>query len=238
MKNLYIIILITSILGISASFVIAENYYKWTDEDGVIHVTDNPEKVPPRFRTTTKVVKEKETGKEAAIKKYKKLLRNNKQTLIYGAAGLFGLLLLYKLINSLRNNADTSAASKYNEYLRKSGIDTMNIPQFKSYIKNVLSVKGYSVKEFEGDLDFGVDFIAEKKDVVYLVKVISDSMSTSKMVVNDVLRDTVKYGCNRALLISKNFFDEDAQKFANSSPSELIDRNGLGKWIKETKLYS
>ncbi len=102
----------------------------------------------------------------------------------------------------------------------------------------MLSVKGYKVKEFEGDLDFGVDFVADKGNSVYLVKVVADNMPTSKMVVNDVLRDTSKYGCNIAMVISKNFFTEDAVEFSKSSPSELIDRNALGKWIKDTKLYS
>ncbi len=114
----------------------------------------------------------------------------------------------------------------------------MNIPQFKSYAKNVLSAKGYNVKEFKGDLDFGVDFVADKGGTNYLVKVVPDTMSTSKMVLNDILRDTSKYGCNAAMVISKNFFTDDALEFSKSSPCELVDRTALGKWIKDTKLYS
>ncbi len=128
--------------------------------------------------------------------------------------------------------------NKYDEIIKKSGIDTMNIPQFKNYVKNVLSAKGYHVKVFEGDLDFGVDYIADKGSMNYLVKIVADNMTTSKMVVNDILRDTSKYGCNAAMVISKNYFTEDALEFSKSSPSELIDRTTLGKWIKDTKLYS
>ncbi|NIP37548.1 MAG: DUF4124 domain-containing protein [Candidatus Dadabacteria bacterium] len=238
MRKIYIIILFITFLlsGINNSY--AEEYYQWTDENGVVHVTDNPEKVPSRYRDSTKVVKEKETGSKATIKNYTKLAKQNQKPLLIIFGSLIGLFILYKLLKGIKNKSSSRSKNKYDKVLKKSGIDTMNIPQFRSYAKNVLSAKGYQVKEFEGDLDFGVDFVADKGNTNYLVKVISDNMLTSKMVVNDVLRDTSKYGCNAAIIITKNHFTEDAIEFSRSSPCELIDRNALGKWIKETRLYN
>lgn len=238
MRNLYIIILLITFLstGLISSF--AEDYYQWTDEDGVVHVTDNPKNVPARFKGSTKVVKEKDTGYKPVLKKALKAAEQNKLPIVIIVGTIFGLYLLNKLIKALKNKSNVRSKSKFDEVLKRSGIDTMNIPQFKNYTKNLLAAKGYSVKEFEGDLDFGVDFVADKGSSEYLVKVIADNMSTSKMVINDVLRDTTKYGCNAAMLISKNYFNDDAVEFAKSSPCELIDRNALGKWIKEAKLYN
>ena len=238
MKKLYIIIFFITFLSVSINPLNAEDYYQWTDEDGVVHVTNNPNNVPSRYKNSTKVVKEKDTGYNAILKKYWKSAKQNKKPILIILASLLGLFLLNKLIKVLKNKSKTISKNKYDEVLKRSGIDTMNIPQFKSYAKNLLSVKGYKVKEFEGDLDFGVDFVADKGNSVYLVKVVADNMPTSKMVVNDVLRDTSKYGCNSAMVISKNFFTEDAIEFSKSSPSELIDRNALGKWIKDSKLYN
>jgi HJR/Mrr/RecB family endonuclease len=238
MKNLYIIIFFITFLSAGINCSNAEDFYQWTDEDGVVHVTDNPEKVPSRYKSSTKVVKEKDTGYKSTVKKYWKSAKQNKKPILIVLGSLAGLYLLYKLIKALQNKSKTMSKNKFDEVLKRSGIDTMNIPQFKSYAKNLLSAKGYSVKEFEGDLDFGVDFVAEKGSSVHLVKVVADTMATSKMVVNDVLRDTSKYGCNSAMVISKNFFTEDAVEFSKSSPCELIDRNALGKWIKDCKLYN
>ena len=238
MKKLYIIIFFITFLTSCINPLNAEDYYQWTDEDGVVHVTDNPNNVPSRYKNSIKVVKEKDTGYNAILKKYWKSAKQNKKPILIILASLLGLFLLNKLIKVLKNKSKTISKNKYDEVLKRSGIDTMNIPQFKSYAKNLLSVKGYKVKEFEGDLDFGVDFVADKGNSVYLVKVVADNMPTSKMVVNDVLRDTSKYGCNSAMVISKNFFTEDAIEFSKSSPSELIDRTALGKWIKDTKLYN
>ncbi len=238
MKRIYIIIFLATFLLAATNNIFAEDYYQWTDEKGVVHATDNPDKVPPRYKNSLKVVREKDTGTKATLNNYKKLAKRNQQTIIVVAVSLLGLLILYKLFKSLKNRSSVKSKNKYDEIIKKSGIDTMNIPQFKNYVKNVLSAKGYHVKVFEGDLDFGVDYIADKGSMNYLVKIVADNMTTSKMVVNDILRDTSKYGCNAAMVISKNYFTEDALEFSKSSPSELIDRTTLGKWIKDTKLYS
>lgn len=238
MKRLYIIIFLTTFLLTATNNLYAEDYYQWTDEKGVVHATDNPDKVPPRYKNSLKVVKEKDTGSKATLNNFIKLVKRNQQTIIFATVSLLGLFILYKLFKGLKNRSSATSKNKYDEVIKKSGIDTMNIPQFKNYVKNVLSAKGYHLTEFEGDLDFGVDFIADKGNKNYLVKVVSDNMTTSKMVVNDILRDTSKYGCNAAMVISKNYFTEDALEFSKSSPSELIDRNAFGKWIKDTKLCS
>jgi len=214
-----------------------EDYYKWVDDQGVTHVTDNPNKVPKQYRSSTTIIKEKETGFTAYYKKYLKTIKNNKNLIFILLAILVSIYLLNKLIKLLRKKSELNRRNKFDEVLKKSGIDTMTIPQFKEYSKNLLSTAGFKIRGLESDLDFGVDFIADKGTSSYLVKVISNTVSTSRTVVNDVLRDTSKYGCDKAMLISKNFFSEDAIGLSKSSPCELIDRQTIGEMVKKAKLY-
>lgn len=216
---------------------LSENYYKWVDKNGVTHVTDNPNKIPPQHRSNIEIVKEKDTGFNAFRKNLQKQLIKNKNLILYILGGIAGLIVLNKLIKKLRDKSSELKKGKYDDILKKSGIDLMTIPQFRAFAKNLLSTRGFRIREMESDLDFGIDFIAEKSNTSYLVKVISDSIMTSRTLLNDLMRDTSKYGCDKALVITKNYFSEDALEFSRSSPCDLIDRNALAKWIKDSGLY-
>lgn len=216
---------------------ISENYYKWVDDQGVTHVTDNPQKIPPQYRSNHEVLKEKETGFKAFKKNLQKLLNNNKTRIIYALTGIIGLIIISRLLKKMRSGSSAGKSGKFDEAMKKSGIDLMTIPQFKDFIKDLLFTRGFKIREMKSDLDFGIDYIAEKSGSSYLVKVISDSITTSHTILNDLMRDTTKYGCDKVLVITKNFFSEDAIQFSKSSPCDLIDRSELGKWIKESKMY-
>ena len=213
---------------------ISENYYKWVDEQGVTHVTDNPQKIPPRYRSNHEVVKEKETGFQAYKKNLKKQINNNKTTIIYALTAIIGLIIISRLLKKMRSGSSAGKRSRFDEAMKKSGIDLMSIPQFRDFTRNLLIRRGYKITEMKSDLDLGIDYIAEKSGKSYLVKVISDSITTSHTLLNDLMRDTTRYGCDKVLVITKNFFSDDAIKYSKSSPCDLIDRNELGKWIKES----
>lgn len=237
MSKLAITLLFILAILINQETGLSENYYKWVDKDGVTHVTDNPKKIPPQYRSNIEIVKEKDTGFKAFRKNLQKQLNKNKTLILYILGGIAGLLVLNKLLKKLRDKSSEYKKGKYDEVIKKSGIDLMTIPQFRAFAKNLLSTKGFRIREMESDLDFGIDFIAEKSNSSYLVKVISDSITTSRTVLNDLMRDTSKYECDKALVITKNYFSEDAIEFSRSSPCELIDRNALGKLIKDSGLY-
>ena len=225
------------VLFLSQHTVFGENYYKWVDNNGVTHVTDNPQKIPPQYRSNLEIVKEKETGFKAKWKKIQKEINRNKTLVIYVLSGIFGLYFLNKLLKKLRSKSSEYHKVKFDEVLKKSGIDLMTIPQFRNFTKNILSTRGFKIREMQSDLDFGIDYIAEKSNSNYLVKVISDSIMTSRTLLHDLMRDTTRYGCDKALVITKSYFTDDAIEFSRSSPCELIDRNKLGTWIKESGLY-
>lgn len=238
MKKLFIpLLIVLNLLTFYPTYTYCENYYKWVDRDGVTHVTDNPQKIPPEYRSTTKIVKEKDTGFKKYLKNAKKTINENKTFIFYILAALIGLYILNKLMKTLKSKAGIRNKGKYDEILKRSGIDVMTIPQFRAFTKNLLATRGFKITELQSDLDFGIDYIAEKSNSNYLVKVISDNVMTTRTLLNDVLRDTSKYGCDKALFISKNFFSDHAIEFSRSSPCELVDRHTLGQWIGDAKLY-
>lgn len=237
MFKLYIPLLFIMVLLFNQEAGFSENYYKWVDKNGVTHVTDNPQKVPTQYRSNLEIVKEKETGFKAFRKNLQKQLNNNKTLILYVLGGIVGLIALNKLLKKLRDKSSDYRKGKFDEVLKKSGIDLMTIPQFRAFTKNLMSTRGFTIREMESELDFGIDFIAEKSNSNYLVKVISDSIMTSRTLLNDLMRDTTKYGCDKVIVITKNYFTEDAIEFSRSSPCELVDRNKLGTWIKESGLF-
>lgn len=110
-------------------------------------------------------------------------------------------------------------------------IDKLSWSEFEHYVADRLRRQGYTDVRLTEHYDLGIDVIAKKGGVVWGVQV---KHYNSKQVGVDAVRQAVtalkRYKCDRAMVVTNNFFTEPAQILANSNSCVLVDRKLITKW--------
>ena len=134
---------------------------------------------------------------------------------------------LYKIFNSFR---------KKNVKKELSLIDNLSDGwQFENYTANLLKKIGYS-KEIvtSGSGDNGVDVLASKSGVTYAIQCKLYSSSVGNKAVQEIVSGKIYYNCDKAVVITNNYFTSAAQKLAYATGVELWDRSVLQQLIKQS----
>jgi HJR/Mrr/RecB family endonuclease len=82
-----------------------------------------------------------------------------------------------------------------------------------------------------------VDIIAKKDGYKYAVQVKRYNQPISRRVISDAVAGKAPYGCHSAMVITNNYFTNDAKKLAQATGCELVDREKLIKWIVELQEF-
>lgn len=117
--------------------------------------------------------------------------------------------------------------------LRIADIDNMSGLEFEEYIARLLRYMGYKVENIKASGDFGVDIVAKKQDETYAIQVKRHSYPVSRRAISDAVAGKQHYKCDKAMVITNNYFTKDAIALANSCECILIDRDTLSKWIAD-----
>ncbi len=105
--------------------------------------------------------------------------------------------------------------------------------EFEHYIGDLFNKLGYKTRVIGSSYDEGIDVIAEKDGIKHYIQC---KHYNNKVGVKDVrefcgaLSD--KLSNDKAFFITTNFFTEEAERFAEDKPIELIDGNKLIKYIR------
>ncbi|GEM_PF-1293631 len=121
---------------------------------------------------------------------------------------------------------------KYKE-LQIANIDMMTGIEFEHYLQVLLSHRGYSVRVTKASGDLGVDLIATGNNDKFAIQAKRYDSKVSRSAISDAVAGMRPYGCNRAMVITNNYFTPDAVKLAQSTGCILIDRDTLANWIIE-----
>ena len=147
-------------------------------------------------------------------------------TLILG--GLLSLLaIIFPSLNTL-TNIDSDKELIFIDNLENGW-------EFENYIANLLKKLGYSnVKVTSGSGDFGVDVLASKLGTRYAFQCKLYSNPVGNKAVQEVVSGKIYYKCDKAIVVTNNYFTSSAKKLANSTQVELWDRDKLHKLINST----
>jgi restriction system protein len=111
----------------------------------------------------------------------------------------------------------------------------MKPTEFEEYIADLFSKLGYKTKVTGGAYDEGVDVVAEKDGIEHYIqckKFITSEVSVGAM--RDfygAIADHLAKG--KAFFVTTNKFTEEASRFAEGKPIELIDEFKLIKYIRQ-----
>lgn len=123
--------------------------------------------------------------------------------------------------------------------LSKAGmfeIDKMSGDDFERYLAILFEKLGYSVQivgSHKGD--YGTDLIIEKEGVKTAVQAKRWHNAVGIKSVQEVYGSLHVYNCTKALVVTSNYFTQQARNLAQSNNVELWDRNYLAKIILSAK---
>jgi len=117
--------------------------------------------------------------------------------------------------------------------LQIANIDVLDGIEFEHYLQKLLSSQGYKVKTTQASGDLGVDLVASKDSDKIAIQAKRYSNKVSRRAVSDAVAGMNHYGCNKAMVITNNYFSPGAITLAESTGCILIDRDTLAKWIIE-----
>jgi len=115
-------------------------------------------------------------------------------------------------------------------------IDDLDGFQFEKYIGQLLKKIGFvNVIVTKGSGDFGADIIAEKDNIRYAFQCKRFNSPIGPKPIGEVLRGMKKYNCEKGIVITNNFFTNQAIQESKICDIELWDRNKLSYLIQNIK---
>lgn len=136
------------------------------------------------------------------------------------AVGL--LLIIWRLVRYFRINRP----------LNIYGVDQMSGVEFERFIEDLLRSQGYEVKRIGGYDDFGVDLIASRLGRRHAIQVKRWNQPVTIEAVRAAIAGMTFHKCDRAVVITNNYFTKPARELAAGTNCRLIDRKSLAAQIK------
>ena len=127
------------------------------------------------------------------------------------------------------------------ERFKKAGIDEidrMTGEEFESFCKTLLEKYNFKVKRTPKHGDFGIDLIATKDKRKIGIQCKRWNKKIGVKAIQEVVAGKNYYKCNEAMVITNNYFTENAKKLAQKNNVKLIDRNKLSEIILKSKKHN
>lgn len=105
--------------------------------------------------------------------------------------------------------------------------------EFEQYLKRVLTNQGYIVSMTDVSGDLGVDLVASGNGERIAIQAKRYNTKVSRRAISDAVAGMQHYGCNKAMVITNNYFSPGAITLAKSTNCILVDRDTLADWINK-----
>jgi len=210
----------------------SKEVYKWRDQDGVIHITENADEIPEKYRKNSEIIELEDRGIKTNIIKHIATLKNYKELIVLFLSAIVIFFLFYKIYTFTRKKIEENYEKKRQDTLKQRNVDEMDRNTFKKFIMQVLEKSGYKIQIVSTPLDFGIDFIASRNFDHYAVRTINNIKNEiSRITVMDINREKHRFDSNKSMVVSNSYFDDQAIELAKDVDCEIIDRDKLSKLI-------
>lgn len=170
----------------------------------------------------------------------KNIIKNKK--FLYGI-GFFVLIILldapilfipFLIISTLFILISNGVKRKQRNTILKSGInkiDLINGEEFEKYLEELFFKKGYKVERTPISGDYGADLIIEKDGSRTAIQAKRYSDKVGLHAVQEIVAAKVHYNCENGMVVTNNYFTQQAQNLAKSNNIILWNRDELIKEI-------
>lgn len=161
--------------------------------------------------------------------KYNEIKESNPDLLpfIYIGAVILILLVAIFVVHTVIKNI------KIKKTFTMSDIDNMNGVKFEYYLADILRKRGFTNVKVTEKYDLGVDIIAQKDGVTWGIQAKRYNSIVKLAAVRAAYTALSHYNCERAMVVTNNYFSNPAKTLASETKTVLIDRDTLAKWVYE-----
>ena len=211
----------------------AKTYYTWVDKHGVTHITENKDEIPSSRIGTIKSFES--TGRFDFITTNYYYVKNNSHKFIryfvYLLILFIAFIVIRKAIKNISKSRNEKKLNKHLQEIESSGISGLSTYQLKLKISEVLENMGYMLKSPDTQFEGLIDYIGYKHGEKYAISIHESENLVSKIVVSEIDREKFKHSCEKTIIVSTSFFEEDVAEYAKSIGCELIDKKKLSSLI-------
>ena len=231
----WFLLFLFTILMFHPLWVYPKEFYKWIDENGVVHVTDNIEHVPEKYRPGADIEKNNnKIGIKEAIEKYIRYPTEHIREFAIFTGFVIFLITLYfttlKFKKIILNKLVLIKSDKSEKLVLSSGISELNPEKLKKAVNEILKEDGYKISAESGSFSF-TDFIVTRGGEKMAV-IINDSLNpVSRRLLNDVNIEANRLGCTGSIIFTRNTFESDAQEYAKEINCILVNKYLLARMI-------
>lgn len=143
-------------------------------------------------------------------------------------------------LNQKKNELDKMLQKRESFYIETElkYIDTLDGWSFEQYCSNLLQKIGYTSVVTKGSNDYGGDILAEKENIKYVIQCKRYNEVISAKPIGEVLRSIKHYKCEKGIILTNNYFTNNAIEEAQDCDIELWDRNKLIKMLYEAYSFN
>jgi restriction system protein len=142
-------------------------------------------------------------------------------------------LVLWLVIQEVFQLPGSRVYRKRMKSLELADVDSMAGRDFEKYVALLFQHQGYKVKLTGRSGDLGVDVIAVKEEERLAIQCKRYSQKVPRNAVSDAVAGMTHYKCNRAMVVTTNYFQPGAHQLAKSNKVQLVDRDLLSQWIHD-----
>lgn len=137
-------------------------------------------------------------------------------------------------LESLENDLNIKIFNRQNFFIETElkSIDVQTGLEFEKYIGNLFSKLGYTSVVTKASQDSGGDVLAQKDGKIFIIQCKNYSSSVGNKAVQEVYAAKGIYKADVAIVITNNYYTEQAHREANALNVELWDRNKLTELIR------
>jgi len=148
------------------------------------------------------------------------------------------LIIISKIIKVQEKNERIKEELKYESIeMILDKIDYMSGQEFEEYLINyILPINGYyniSGTSYTGD--YGVDIIAYQNNIKCAIQCKRANSKITNKAIQEIAAGKKHYKCEKAIVISNNYYTSNAQELAFDNKVLLLDRDDLIKMLKVAK---
>jgi len=148
---------------------------------------------------------------------------------------LLGLILILWSNKKKKSSPPDFSPEQDPEESDMDDVDNMDGRVFESYVSKILESQGYYTELTPPTNDFGIDIIAKIDETKIAIQVKRHSSKISRRAISDAVTGKEYYNCDKAMVITNNYFTSSAIEIAQKTDCILVDRRGLENWIFDFK---
>ena len=210
-----------------------DTYYTWNDKNGVTHITKELSDIPKD--SNQKLKKYKKTGSNILFNQINNISEQNKKYVTYilfVVISIFVILILLRNINkNFQNSRKKSIRNKKLNRIESSGITKITENNFIEASILIIKKLGYEIEITDRHLKKIIDYTGNINGKQYAVSMLFSDNPISRITMNELVLEGIKTNTSRFLVISNNFFSDEALKYKENYEMEMIDREKMAEYI-------